>query len=432
MSINLLFQSKRTSSSFFMQTISESHPQSAWLFACSKTIERGAYYGFRGLVVLFMIDILGMPTEGALQIYGWFAGALVFSHLLGGLLGDLMIGNRTASLIGGVLLAIGTFVFCTLSHSGLYIGLVLIVIGDALYSPNLTAQFGKLYLSKLRLLDAGFMLFYVGINIGVGLGVFLIASIGGETYWPGFLTAGVLHLLAVGILALIPQPTPETPVEQPAIAPTKPAYKTDLAPLFILGTCLIVALFWGIYEFAGGAMFSINYALDESSTFSFMGIGWSQWSQSLNPIIIILMGFLSAAVWSFFYGNRMLKLSIGLLLASISFAILIPLPASPTDAHLPQVVISVILLAISEIYIAPLLYSILTEYGDPNLLATLIGLSVFLIRLVSLLTGAFILGIFDGMPAVMFGISAGILGGVGLLLGVLFLANPKSDSIKEI
>lgn len=415
-----------------MQPISESHPQSAWLFACSKTIERGAYYGFRGLVVLFMIDILGMPNADALQIYGWFAGSLVFSHLLGGLIGDLIIGNRAASLAGGVILALGTFVFCTLSHSGLYIGLVLIVIGDALYSPNLTAQFGKQYLSKLRLVDAGFMLFYVGINIGAGLGIFLIASIGGEAYWPGFLTAGVLHLLAVGILALIPQPTIETQPERQSIVPQQPAYKTDLAPLFIMGACLIVALFWGIYEFAGGTMFSINYALDESSTFSFMGMGWSQWSQSLNPIIIILLGLLSATVWSFFYANRMLKLSIGLLLASISFAILIPLPASPTDTHLPLIVLSIILLSISEIYIAPLVYSILTEYGDPNILATLVGLSTFLIRLASLLTGAYIVGIFDGMPAVMFGISAGILGGIGILLGVLFLANPKSDAIKEI
>lgn len=406
-----------------MVPISESHPQSVWLFACSKTIERGAYYGFRGLVVLFMVDILGMPNADALQIYGWFAGSLVLSHLLGGLLGDLIIGNRTASLIGGVLLAVGTFVFCTLSLSGLYIGLALIVIGDALYSPNLTAQFGKRYLSKLHLLDAGFTLFYVGINIGAGLGIFLIASIGGEAYWPGFLTAGVLHLLAVGILASIPQP------EQQAIVPSQPAYKTNLAPLFIMGACLVVAIFWGIYEFAGGATFMLHMNLADNSAISFIN---RNSLQSSNAIFTIIIGFISVALWSFFYANRMLKLSLGFLAASVSFAMLLTLPESPTDAHLPLIGLSIFLLAFSEIYIAPLVYSILTEYGDPNILATLVGLSTFAIRLVSILSSAYILGMLEGIPAVIFGISAGILGGIGILLGVLFLANSKSDSIKEI
>ena len=98
---------------------SEKHTKDTFLYALSRMLERASYYGFRTIVVLYMVgEALKMEYKEALFIYGWFTTSLVFSQIFGALFGDLLIGNKKSIIIGGIIQAIGMFVLCISSKTG--------------------------------------------------------------------------------------------------------------------------------------------------------------------------------------------------------------------------------------------------------------------------------------------------------------------------
>lgn len=111
----------------------QSHTLSAFLYAISNGIERASYYGIRSLLILYMLgETLQMSNKEALTFYGWFTLSFYFSKVLGALLGDLLIGNKTAIIIGGFLQAIGCFLLCFNSMAFLYASVIFLVIGNGL------------------------------------------------------------------------------------------------------------------------------------------------------------------------------------------------------------------------------------------------------------------------------------------------------------
>ena len=165
------------------------HTKETFYYSLSRMLERASYYGLRTLIVLYMVgETLKMENSEALNIYGWLTGSLVLSQIVGALLGDLLIGNRKSVVIGGIIQAIGAFSICIPSIIGLYIGLSLVVLGSGFFTPNITSNFGKLYLNKTKLLDSGFTIFYLTINLGSFLGVLLIGYLGEKfSYNIGFI-----------------------------------------------------------------------------------------------------------------------------------------------------------------------------------------------------------------------------------------------------
>ncbi|MDX1372410.1 MAG: MFS transporter, partial [Nitrososphaeraceae archaeon] len=184
-------------------------------------------------------ETLKMENTEVLTIYGWFTASLVFSQIIGALLGDLVIGNKKSIIIGGIIQAFGAFTLCIPSIYGLYIGIFFIVLGSGFYTPNIIANYGKSYLNKTKLLDAGFTIFYLAINIGAFLGSFLIGYSGVEFgYNIGFIISGLLMLIS-----LIPiVKTKETKI--PVVEKTSIGKRV----LTIAMAFIIVGLFWGVYE----------------------------------------------------------------------------------------------------------------------------------------------------------------------------------------
>ena len=107
-----------------------SHPKASFLYAFSKMFERGAYYGFRALIVLYMVEALELSREDALSVYGTFTSALLFAAIIGGMLGDLALGSKKSVVLGGILQGVGAFCCCTSSYEGMVVGLVFFVLGD--------------------------------------------------------------------------------------------------------------------------------------------------------------------------------------------------------------------------------------------------------------------------------------------------------------
>lgn len=376
----------------------QKHSIETFYYSLARMLERASYYGLRALVVLYMVgETLKMEDAEALTIYGWFTASLVFSQIIGALFGDLLIGNKKSIIIGGIVQAFGAFALCIPSTYGLYIGIFLIVLGSGFYTPNIIANYGKSYLNKTKLLDAGFTIFYLAINIGAFLGSFLIGYSGEEFgYNIGFLISGLLILISL-------IPIVKTKEKKILIGE-----KTSIGKrvLTITMAFIIVGLFWGIYEISNIRILDLQIQLGENST---LGISKSMW-QSLNSVFTLPISLIAIIVWTYFYNSQFFKLLIGFIFGAIAFGIILFIPEIPEEKHTIYFIASMLFLAISEIHIAPIIHSILTKYSNPKYLAILISLAFVPTKIFALIFGIFHERIYDNPTlGIKFGIIAMIL-----------------------
>ena len=160
--------------------------------------ERFSYYGMRALLILFMTTAttgtnpgLGLDVSTAAAVYGLYTGLVYLLSLPGGWVADNLWGQRKAVYVGGWIIAAGHFSMAVPTTANFYAGLVLIVLGTGLLKPNVSAVVADLYPEGGAARDAGFSIFYMGINLGALIGP-LLCSFLGETYnwhW-GFSAAG--------------------------------------------------------------------------------------------------------------------------------------------------------------------------------------------------------------------------------------------------
>jgi len=382
----------------------QKHSIETFYYSLARMIERASYYGLRALVVLYMTgEILKMDTTEALVIYGWFAGSLVFSQILGGLLGDLVFGNKKSIIIGGVVQAFGAFTLCIPSTYGLYIGLFLIVLGSGFYTPNIIANYGKFYLNKTKLLDAGFTIFYLAINIGAFLGSFLIGYSGEEFgYNVGFVISGLLILIS--LIPIIKTKEKELPIGE--------KISIGKRVLTIAMAFIIVGLFWGVYEISNIRILDLQIQLGENST---LGISKSMW-QSLNSVFTLPISLITIIIWTYFYNSQFFKLLIGFVFGTVAFGIILFIPEIPEEKHTIYFIVSMLFLAISEIHIAPIIHSILTKYSNPKYLAILISVAFVPTKIFALIFGIFHERIYDN-PTL--GLKLGIIAMILISIGII-------------
>ena len=392
----------------------QKHTIETLYYSISRMLERASYYGFRALVVLYMVgETLKMERTEALTIYGWLIGSLVFSQIVGALFGDLLIGNKKSIIIGGIIQAIGAFSLCIPSTTGLYLGLFLVVLGSGFFTPNIISNFGKSYLDKTKLLDSGFTIFYLAINLGSFLGVLLIGYIG-ETYGYniGFVLSGILMLISIIPIFLSKEKSLDE-IE-------KNEFPISKRILNILIAFTVVGLFWGFYEISSIRTYDLQLQLSEIST---LGIPNHLW-QSVNSIFILPISIIAIILWTYFYSSQFFKLMLGFIFGVVSFGILFFIPEVPTEQHTITYLISLLFLAISEIHIAPIIHSILTKYSNPKYLAILISLAFLPTRLITLIFGLFNDKLYDNP---MLGLKIGIIGmtiiGIGLVGYVVWNKN---------
>src|SRR5207248_7474200 len=134
---------------------------------------------------------LGFPVERAASIYGTYTGSAWAAAILGGIVADRGLGQYRSVLIGGIIIAAGHFTLAFRALPFFYTGLLLIVIGTGLLKPNVSAMVGSLYEEDDSRRDAGFSIFYMGINLGAFLGPIIAGYIAQQVDWHlGFACAG--------------------------------------------------------------------------------------------------------------------------------------------------------------------------------------------------------------------------------------------------
>jgi len=161
--------------------------------------ERLSYYGMRALLVLFMTDQvmtggMGLTDRSATAIYGIYTALVYVVALPGGWIADRLLGAQRAVFTGGLIIMCGHFVLAIPSTNAFFIGLLLVVAGTGLLKPNVSAIVGELYPQGDPRRDAGFSIFYMGINTGAFLGPLICGGLGQAEnfgwHW-GFASAGV-------------------------------------------------------------------------------------------------------------------------------------------------------------------------------------------------------------------------------------------------
>ncbi|MSR00135.1 MAG: MFS transporter [Gammaproteobacteria bacterium] len=184
------------------------HPRGLATLFFTEMWERFTYYGMRALLVLFLVDAIanggfGLTDKSATAIYGLFTAAVYLVALPGGWIADRLIGAQRAIIFGGIFIAIGNGVlWISRTPSEFYFGLILIIIGVGLLKPNISAIVAELYPDGGGRRDAGFTIFYMGINLGAFIGPLITAWLALRYGWRiGFLAASIG--MALGLLQFL-------------------------------------------------------------------------------------------------------------------------------------------------------------------------------------------------------------------------------------
>ena len=179
------------------------HPRGLSTLFFTEMWERFSYYGMRALLLLYMTAPLaagglGFDAAQGGAIYGLYTSMVYLATLPGGWIADRLIGPRRAVLYGGILIASGHFSMAVPSLATFYLGLFLIVIGTGLLKGNVSVIVGKLYAPGDIRRDAGFSIFYMGINLGAFIAPLVCGYLGQQINWHlGFAAAGVGMTLGV-------------------------------------------------------------------------------------------------------------------------------------------------------------------------------------------------------------------------------------------
>src|SRR3981081_2165550 len=179
------------------------HPRGLSTLFFTEMWERFSYYGMRALLLLFMparpaAGGLGFDTGVAGAVYGLYTSMVYMTSLPGGWIADRLIGQRRAVLYGGILIACGHFSMAFPALTTFYLGLTLIVLGTGLLKGNVAVIVGRLYAPDDVRRDAGFSIFYMGINLGAFIAPLVTSYLGQRINWHlGFTVAGVGMVLGL-------------------------------------------------------------------------------------------------------------------------------------------------------------------------------------------------------------------------------------------
>jgi len=179
----------------------KNHPRGLSLLFFTEMWERFAFYLMLGIFVLYMTDSesggLAFGTAEANSIYGSFIALVYLTPFLGGLLADRFLGYRKAVIIGGTLMGIGYLgIGLTSGMTFFYLSLGIVIVGNGFFKPNISSIVGRLYPDNSPLKDAGYNIFYMGINIGAFFCNFVAAILRNSLGWGWAFSAAGVGMLA--------------------------------------------------------------------------------------------------------------------------------------------------------------------------------------------------------------------------------------------
>ncbi|WP_404292977.1 peptide MFS transporter [Cytobacillus kochii] len=467
------------------------HPKGLFTLFFTEFWERFSYYGMRAILVYYMYyevsqGGLGLSQTTALSIMSIYGSLVYMSGIIGGWFADRIFGTSKAIFYGGILIMLGHIALAIPGSVAMFfVSMVLIVLGTGLLKPNVSSVVGDIYSENDSRRDAGFSIFYMGINLGGFLSPLIVGSLMDTSFHLGFGVAAVgmfvglvtfqvtkkkylglagtqvpnplatnekkrvftqigLGILIVAILVAVGIPTGYLTFESlvfivgilgvgiPIIYFTvmyRSKKTTDVErsrliayiPLFIAAV-----MFWAIQE--QGSTILASYA-DNRTDLEFMGITISPaWFQSLNPLFIIVLAPMFAWLWVKL-GDRQptipQKFSLGLLFAGLSFIVILVPGYFAADGALVSplwLVLSYFIVVLGELCLSPVGLSATTKLAPTAFSAQTMSLW-FLASAAAQAINAQVVRFYSAETEVLY---FGIIGGLSIVLSlVLFLVAPK-------
>ena len=443
------------------------HPKGLYLLFFTEMWERFSYYGMRAILILYLTKKfieggLGMDEKYAMLLYGYFTGFVYFTPLIGGWLADRYLGKRLAVTIGGITMMLGQFTLFGLnSTTGLYIGLLLLIIGNGFFKPNISTLVGGLYKDGDSRRDAAFTIFYMGINLGAMIAPLIIGVVTDNMfattnedgsisygYRYGFLVSGIGMLLGQVIFNLLGPKylgdlgtKPVGAVSDTEVAKVQKSInpetgkeldekdeKQRISVIFIL--LIFAVFFWAGFEQAGSSLSLYTDKYIDRSIGSFEIP--TSWFQSVNPLFIVTLAPLFTLFWASPIGRRLttpVKMGVGMIILGVGFLFMIGAVAERSangdvddvnnKAALMWLIMTYLLHTIGELCISPVGLSVVTKLSPPKLASVLMAvwmLSSFFANIV----GGYIASYVETMGAgEVFKYIAGFVSVCGVLLILL-------------
>jgi POT family proton-dependent oligopeptide transporter len=377
------------------------HPVGLYVLFFTEMWERFSYYGMRAILVLYLVaqtqgenSGLGWTNGEALSLYGWYTMLVYVASIPGGWIADKFLGQKKSVLYGGILLVAGHSILAIEEMWAFYSGLGLIIAGVGLLKPNISTMVGGLYKQGDIRRDKGFTIFYIGINVGAFLSSLIVGTVGEVYGWHyGFGLAGigmaaglVQYLFGQKYLKSVGNFLGASENKDEKDAMNKPLSKIEKDRVVVLLiSFLLVIIFWGAFEQAGGLM--NLYASDKTDrilSFSLPFIGNevpASWFQSLNAMFIIFLGTTVAGYWA----NRKLKgkistslfkMILGLIIMGTGFFFMTAAAAqyeSNGASAMYWLVLAYLFHTIGELCISPVALSYITKLAPVKYASLMLG-----------------------------------------------------------
>lgn len=407
------------------------HPKGLFYLFFAELWERFSFYGMRALLMLYMTDHLLYSDKLSFGIFAAYGSLVYVTPLIGGMLADKILGYKKSIILGGILMAVGHFVL-TIEHPiAFYSALAFLIVGNGFFKPNISSLVGSLYTKGDNRRDSGFMIFYMGINIGGWIAPLLCGWLGITYGWHfGFGLAGIGMLLGLFVFNRAAKKgtfgekgdvaNPE--IYEKKIGPLKMGTLVTLGALllvpimalivkfnefehyliwlvsFIILFVLIViykkattvergqllvlvyftllaCVFFMVFEQAGSSL-----TLFAERNVNLKWINASQ-SNSLNSAYIILLAIPFTWLWAYLSKikanpNSPFKMGLGLVLVGIGFLIFgFSSNSMDQEAQVPMIflVSGIFVFTIGELFLSPVGLSKVTELSPKKFVSFLMG-----------------------------------------------------------
>jgi POT family proton-dependent oligopeptide transporter len=369
------------------------HPRGLSTLFFTEMWERFSFYGLKALLILFMTASaaqggLGFSAEKGGAIIGWYGFGVYATAIVGGSVADRFWGQYRSVLVGGIIIALGHFSMAIPTIPTFYLGLCLIVVGTGLLKPNASTMVGALYDETDARRDAGFSIFYVGINVGAFAAPLIVGTLGQKVNWhAGFACAGVGMIVGLvqyvaGKPRLLPALERLGQTENHAAPVTEPWWRFTRAEWGRVAAVVILfvfsSVFWGAFEQASSSLNLFADRLTENRLFGFDFP--STWYQSLNSMYMIF-GLAPLIGWIWVrMGDRQpsspVKFALGLIFVGLGFALIVP-AAQMTQQGIkvsPWWLIGLYFLhTIGELCLSPVGLSIVTKLAPARIVGFMMG-----------------------------------------------------------
>jgi len=186
-----------------IQNFKGKYPKQLWYLFFSEMWERFSFYGMRGMLAVFMVNQLMMDEKTTNLQYGATQAFVYAFPFIGGLFADKILGLRKSLFWGGLLMIVGSIILSIDPKQFFFLGISFTIIGTGFFKPNISSMVGQLYKENDVRQDAGFSLFYAGVNFGALIGGYICIAVAEGSLWNGFVPEHLRWNFAFGFAAIV-------------------------------------------------------------------------------------------------------------------------------------------------------------------------------------------------------------------------------------